>query len=313
MFVRHVGILIFQLSFLRVHSLRSLHDAAMIPSRIRWCWQQTLFQAVLSITPLAVTSLPFPAHAVLPSPSVHSWQFENGSVTIPDPLLFGDRMLRQPRLLGSGGGGAVFALKQDNINDGNKQVYAVKTSWDASTESVVNECRVLQFLEQKHVTGVERCLGIQPYTNGDETGCRRVMILLEPVMDGPIAASLSELPPRLQSHAIERIMKVMLQILSANVAVTDVQMLISQETGDVLFIDLSEARVLSSSTGTVSFMEQALLSNFVQEVSALIPEDQVDFAANIVSEFLKEQKLAGVLFSEQTLALLQGQFLVDET
>lgn len=321
MFVRRVRLLILlhMSLFLQeeVHSLRSLvhHDAArMASSRIRCFCEKTLFHAVVSIAPLIVTPfMTLPAHAALPpSPVVYSWHFENGSVTISDPLPFGDKLLRQPRLLGSGGGGAVFALTQDE-----DRRYAVKTSWASSTESVVNECRVLQYLEETHVTGIERCLATQSYrdVNGDTSDDhRRVMILLEPVMEGPIAASLSELSPQLQRHAIGMILQSMLQILSANVAVTDVQMLISQKTGDVLFIDFSEARAISpSSTGTMSFMEQALLSNFIQEVSAMIPDDQIDFAADIVSQWLKRQKSEGVYLNEHTLALLEGQFLVNKT
>jgi hypothetical protein len=258
------------------------------------------------LVPLAITAVAIPAHAeVAPQSTVHAWQFENGAVVIPDPFLFAEKVLHQPRLLGSGGGGAVLALTQDNGRS-----YAVKTSWSSSTESIEKECRVLQHLEDKHVTGVERCLGVQSYISEDESDARRAMILLEPVMEGPIAASLSDLSPPLQSHAVEMILKTTIQILSANVAVTDVQVLISQETGDVLFIDFSEARILPSSSN--SFMQQALLSNFVQEVSALIPKDQEVLAARIVSQFVEEQKSLGRPLSTQALTLLEEQFLLDE-
>lgn len=267
----------------------SFYTAAMIPSSLRDCFQKTVFRVMLSTAPL--TLAPLNLHAY------YAWQFD--TVQNTDPLIFfGDKTLRHPRLLGSGGGGAVFAL----TNDSDGKSYAVKTSWASSAESIANECRVLQRLE--HIAGVERCLGMQSYV--DETGSRRVMILLEPVMEGPIAASLSELSHQLQPHAIEMLVKVMIQILAANVAVTDVQILISQKTGDVLFIDFSEARVLSSA-GT--FIEQALLSNFVQEVSTLIPEHQMEFASAVVSRYLEERKSEGVPLRDEALALLQNQFL----
>lgn len=257
---------------------------------------------MLSVGPLTLAPLACSSHSVQqpPPPSVFEWQFDNGSVKIPEPLSFGNKMLRQPRLLGSGGGGAVFALTQ---NEDRTAYAAVKISWASSAESIANECRVLQLLEQQHVTGIEHCLGIQPYRED----ARRVMILLEPVMEGPTAASLSELPLELERHDIEMLLNTMFQIVSANVAVTDVQILISLVTGDVLLIDFSEAHVLSS-VGPLSFMEQVLLSNFIQEVSALIPENQMEYAAGIVSRCLEEYKSRGVLLRDETLVLLEDQF-----
>lgn len=303
--MHHARLLILQLLLPGAACLSSL-QAGGISSRIRCSCAKAFLQTIL--VPLAVTSVAIPVHAAVTQPTIYAWQFENGAVVIPDPLLFADKVLHQPRLLGSGGGGAVFAVTQD----GSQRSYAVKTSWASSTEAIENECRVLQWLEDKDVTGVERCLGIQPYVRDVQTDARRVMILLEPVMEGPIAASLADLSPHLQSRPVEMIVKTMLEILSANVAVTDVQTLVSQETGDILFIDFSEARILSPSTEAMSFMEQALLSNFVQEVSAMIPKGQEALAARIVSQFVKEQESAGKHLSEQTLILLEEQFLLDE-
>ncbi|GAX27265.1 hypothetical protein FisN_13Lh174 [Fistulifera solaris] len=307
MLVHHARLLILQLLLPGAACLSSIH-AGGVSSRIRCSCAKAFLQTIL--VPLAATSVAIPVHAevVVKQPTVYAWQWENGAVVIPDPLLFADKVLHQPRLLGSGGGGAVFAVTQDS----SQRSYVVKTSWASSTESIENECRVLQLLEEKHVTNVERCLGIQPYVRDVRTDARRVMILLEPVMKGPIAASLADLSPHLQSRSVEMILKTMLEILSANVAVTDVQTLVSQETGDILFIDFSEARILSPSTEPLSFMEQALLSNFVQEVSAMIPKGQEALVSRVVSQFVKEQESSGKHLSAHTLILLEEQFLLDE-
>ena len=56
------------------------------------------------------------------------WSFGNGQVELSDPMRVASIDLRRPRLLGSGGGGAVFAFDSSDV--------AIKVSWIKSRDSV---------------------------------------------------------------------------------------------------------------------------------------------------------------------------------
>jgi hypothetical protein len=216
--------------------------------------------------------------------SKKEWILGNGNVQLPDPLFIGNLRLTDPVLLGSGGGGAVFAMSSDNNgkeNDGKDNQVAVKVSWESSSTSVRKECRILQVLEEKLVSGVEKCYGSVPYhsttTEGDGTASSgRVIIAMRPVIQGEVVNSISELPAAdtkdddLRAQAVQQVVQTLLQMLAANIVTTDVQPLISKRTGQVLFIDMTEAQQLSSPP---TFLELALAGSFISEMTALIPED----------------------------------------
>jgi hypothetical protein len=167
------------------------------------------------------------AEAVLTNTNTEqkSWLLPNGQVQISNPLTsFPSRTLRNPALLGSGGGGSVFALQQD----GSDTEVALKISWVASAESVERECKIFNLLEEKHTRNVERCLGkvIYPYDD------RRVMIALEPVVNYATAA-VSEVDEAKQPDCVRSIAKTLVDMLASNVVTTDVQALINKSTGEV--------------------------------------------------------------------------------
>lgn len=232
-----------------------------------------------------------------------SFEFGNGSVKLENPMKFQDLTLSSPRFLGSGGGGAVFAYSKE-FGDGD---VVAKVSWLRSAESVRNECKVLQVLEQKHVTGVERCLGVMKYTDDP----RRVVIVMEPVMEDSAVSSVSDITPELQGKTVDGLMRTMVQMLAANVVTTDVQPLISQRTGEVILIDMTEARVM---TERLSFIDVALVASFCTEIISLIPESLLDSAsASLLSELacLEEENIR---LSEDMLQVLRSQtFLSQET
>jgi hypothetical protein len=47
---------------------------------------------------------------------MQAWKLGNGEVELPDPLAIAGLQLQHPRLLGSGGGGAVFSMDASRSN-----------------------------------------------------------------------------------------------------------------------------------------------------------------------------------------------------
>jgi hypothetical protein len=120
--------------------------------------------------------------------------------------------------------------------------------------------------------GVETCLGKELYP----TDPTRTMIALQPVLtqDDIIANSVSEIDGLdKQSRAVIYIAKTMMEILVARTVTTDVQPLLSQQTDDVLFFDLTQAKVLASGVDSIiSVVDLSLASSFVSEMLSRIPE-----------------------------------------
>ena len=241
--------------------------------------------------------------------------FENGNVRLDDPLRsFGnDLKLRQPQFLGSGGGGAVFACSRAiSTGTGGSSPVVVKISWVRSAASVERECEILKYLERTHVEGVERCLGKTTYP----TDSRRTMIVMVPVVDDSVA-SVSEIRTELQAHSVKCIARTLIQMLAIGVATTDVQPFISRTTGDVLFIDMTEAKIISRSDGEpISFLDMALASSFCSEMLGLVPEEYGSVASKALVDELKEMEARGDKLPQgELLNLLQGQvtFLSSKT
>jgi hypothetical protein len=224
--------------------------------------------------------------------------------------------LVNPIFLGSGGGGAVFSFEiltdhhqrhddddDDEIEEEEELHVAVKISWSKSAESVRNECNVLQTLHDRMtktrttddpssdgggVPGTERCLGLLDY--GPDP--KRVMIFLQPVLPSSSVSSLSDLPTLTQQRvAVRSIIRTTVQMLVAGIVTTDVQPLISPETGRTVLIDMTEAKILTqpmSSANTSKRLQQqdiALINAFCTEIATLIPESLSDYAS---TEFLDE-------------------------
>eukprot|EP00594_Rhizosolenia_setigera_P014237 CAMPEP_0178968796 /NCGR_PEP_ID=MMETSP0789-20121207/18469_1 /TAXON_ID=3005 /ORGANISM="Rhizosolenia setigera, Strain CCMP 1694" /LENGTH=219 /DNA_ID=CAMNT_0020654797 /DNA_START=377 /DNA_END=1032 /DNA_ORIENTATION=+ len=207
----------------------------------------------------------------------------NGEVTIPDPLtLKNGLVLRNGYLLGSGGGGAAFGFPtRDNkvVEPG----VVLKVSWKKSKKSVENECQVLQVLEKGNVQNVERCLNIEDYPYDNQ----RVMITMTPLMKENSVASVNELDdPKLQFVAVRCIIQTLLEMLSLGVVTIDVQPLISTLSGKVLFIDMTEAKVLSfddeEGKGSLSILDLSLVSSFCSEMLSLIPEQFSEYASKFL-------------------------------
>ena len=225
------------------------------------------------------------------------FDFPNGRVQIDEPLIFTlkERSLRlnHPVLVGYGGGGSVYSF--DTERD-----LLVKISWTDSAKSVKRECDTLQYLQSKQVTATERCLGVQPYPYDTQ----RVMIAVTPYVRDAVA-SIGELAnPDLQAKAVQQVAQTLVQMLIHNIVTIDVQPLISQTTGEVIFIDMTEALILHP---PFSFLDQALVGSFCSEMIALIPEKWANVAAQTIKSEMEHWSTQSMEMSDETREILLGQ------
>jgi hypothetical protein len=213
------------------------------------------------------------------------WELLNGPVILPDSLhvSFRDRRTAQihsmtlthPHLIGAGSGGAVFAFEDnDNNNNNNNKDVLLKVSWPTTSKTVQRECATLQLLEDAGVEASERCWAILPYPDShpDATLPPRSMIVVTPYMVDAVA-TIEEVPTEsARLVAVDQVARTLVQMLAAHIITIDVQPLISQSTGHTIFIDMTEAQVLSSSSSSSSLLDQTLIASFVSEMVTLIPE-----------------------------------------
>jgi hypothetical protein len=279
--------------------------------------KQTFPQWALTIG--FATALPFlAAFPQSTSAEIVEWNLSNGSVRLENPLSIvlestnaatsqRPLTLRNPQLIGSGGGGAVFAFDDSST--------LIKVSWEASAKSVERECRTLQALEKKNVEGAERCLGrytypadapatdSESYSSSVVAAPRRVMIAVDPYVPDAVA-SIAEVSKGKQPDAVAQIVRTMVQMLGANVVTIDVQPLISKETGSVLFIDMTEAQNLSP---PYSFLDRTLMSSFTTEMWTLIPEKFYPLAYRTVGSKIDALRRQGIELSSEALEILEAQ------
>ena len=221
-----------------------------------------------------------------------NYEFGNGSVQIDNPMKFQGVTLVEPKFLGAGGGGSVWAMKANananantkinndrSINNSNKNV-VVKISWSRSTDSVRNECDILRAMERQGVTGVERCLGSMDYKYDPN----RVVIAMGPLVEDDDASSLGDLTPEIALRSAIQLGETMAQMIAANVVTTDIQPLISKSTGEVLLIDMTEARLLNPDR-FIAEGDKLLINAFCTEMLGLIPDSLLDKTSE---SFLKE-------------------------
>jgi hypothetical protein len=244
------------------------------------------------------------------SETKYKWIFENGDVLLPEVIYAHGLKLTNPRLLGSGAGGAVFALHNEHLKTNELQQVALKVSWTASTKSVSNECHVLKKLEEASIrkygsaiSTIETCLGEVAY----QADAARTIIILQPVFLDTQASSLQDFvsEPEKMNVAITLIIRTLLQILSENIVTIDVQPLISRDTGRVLFIDFTEAMILNSEN-TNSGATNPAIQNLISEMMLLIPESLHD---NIVNNILLRELEKYPIGSQEIKEMLIEQLL----
>ncbi|GKY98572.1 hypothetical protein MPSEU_000814000 [Mayamaea pseudoterrestris] len=227
----------------------------------------------------------------------YQWNFGNDKIVeLVTPLdVNGGMRLTHPVLLGAGSGGAVFSMQNDK-EEATLQppLVAVKISWTASAASISKECKILQKLEQQSVHGVERCLATAPYPSDS----RRVMMVLEPVVvdDANSIDDIRDLAAR--SRAMNQLMETLVEMMAARVVTTDVQLLVSQ-SGDILLIDLTEAKKLSSYM-PLAAIDMALANSFCSEMLALVPRSMHFVAEKALTQALAAHSLDNDLYQVLT-------------
>ena len=262
---------------------------------------------VISFASFFTPTIPGKAYAIPPamtsstqtisidsSGTIQEWNLPNGEVKLQQVENIASFSLQDFELLGSGGGGAVFATTT-RVNEINQKI-ALKVSWIRSSNSVSNECKVLNILQDQNTRHVEQCLANEPYPLDE----RRVMILMQPVVENAIAR-IDEVNETVRIKSVQGIIEAMVDILAANVVTSDVQPLINRESGQVLFIDMTEASIISNPP---SFLDLAMVSSFCSEMITLIPEDLLDVASKVLrNELFKKEMLPEVRELVESLSI----------
>jgi hypothetical protein len=281
------------------------------PSSLLANWKSAV-QSGIVMTMIATSCLlSTPAIASSAEPNTHEWELMNGSVVLKDPIVFQESVrqgesgkastvsctLTKPKLIGAGGGGAVFAFENS--------LKLLKVSWEGSSKSVERECSTLQLLERNKVESSERCLGKYDYKSDDDYGenSSRVMILVEPYVPDGVATVMEVNEPK-RDVAVEQIARTLVQMLAANIVTIDVQPLVSKETGRVIFIDMTEAQELKP---PFTFLAKTLMSSFTTEMMALIPEPFMSTAVNAAMQEIENLEARGVVLSPEAMDVLRDQ------
>ena len=110
-----------------------------------------------------------------------------------------------------------------------------------------------------------------------------------------------------QVLAVQSIVRTLIDMLGANVVTTDVQALMDREPGSVLFIDMTEAQIMSNPP---SFLDLALASSFCAEIVSLIPETLTDVASKTFFDELSAAHSQGVYFPISIYEMLQNQSIL---
>mmetsp|Transcript_13547 Transcript_13547/g.21121 ORF Transcript_13547/g.21121 Transcript_13547/m.21121 type:complete len:387 (+) Transcript_13547:1-1161(+) len=230
-----------------------------------------------------------------------SWDFPKGSVKLEKECWVGDFKISNPRLVGQGGGGAVFSVEliEQRLPDGKTIPIVLKSgalegvlkvSWPTTQKDIENEAKVIQILNDFDVPNVEQVLASVAYRDSSD----RNALLMQPFVSGEIVGEISDLKDKKsQEKAVEALMKMMVRTLGASVAVADLQPLSQAATGRTLVVDLSEARALRR---PASALDLALVQNFCLEAFTKVPDNLHPAALGAVERELlalsKEEKSA---------------------
>lgn len=214
----------------------------------------------------------------------------------------------------SGGSGAVFSFSTrpvgspfDPTNNRADQKFAIKVSWKRSKESVQRECSILQSLAS--IPNLERCIGgpiEYPYEDG------RTIIALTPVMasnayDDGITSNLNKVNPGFpQIKSVNSVVRTMVKMLRLGVYTIDVQPLINKETGEVLFIDFTEANRLSI---PLTPADESALVGFCGEMFALIPDSLRGLAVEVLKTEMNDLGNDTTQLPEKVIRILESLWL----
>jgi len=163
--------------------------------------------------------------------------------------------------INSGGGGTASAVYSASALE-TKGSVAIKTSWpsrvylrwppETSAQVVLGECRVLHHLAESGVSGIELCLDSCYDPHKDEAS-----IILSPLFapsqngndpDESVAV-VANMPATLKNKGAASIAQTAFQMITkGNMVSRDIQLLVNEDNGSVLWIDFTEMVPLSPPT-----------------------------------------------------------------
>jgi hypothetical protein len=238
-------------------------------------------RAVALVLPAVLSTRAPPGGAT----SLRTYTTLNGEVSLPSSFTCGAFELHNPVLVGSGSSGAVFEVQSSTPLP---PVSALKVSWAGRAQtSVENERRVLQHLNRANVTGVET-LHASCALAGD-LDSPRTALLLSPFVERPVERIADLKSDEARQRAVVGLADTVVQLLAARVATVDVQLLADSATGKPLLVDFTEARILQSDLELSSSADLALVSGFLSEADALVPDGPLRrrFAVRVMQALLQ--------------------------
>jgi hypothetical protein len=192
--------------------------------------------------------------------------------------------------IGSGGSGTVFRGDMK----GRKPV-VVKVSRKASENSVKREAAILIKLEQKLVNNVERFVDSCDMDIGE--GATYFAGVFRPYLNPPEASSIATIKNdatgAIKAKASRQLMRTVIEMVNADIALTDLQVLIEPDTGQLLVIDLTEAETLRLEQG-LSFHDKAVVSSFFGEALAFVEEAMTNAPNKQIRDSIRDAALDGV-------------------
>ena len=205
-------------------------------------------------------------------------------------------------MIGSGGSGTVF---RGNVKG--KEPVVVKVSREASEKSVKREAAILIKLEQKHVSNVERFVDScdMDIGEGNKYFAGAFRPYLNPPESSSIAAIKNDDSGLIKAKASQQLMRTVVEMVGANIALSDLQILIEPDTGKLLVIDLTEAETLHIEQG-LSFHDKAAVASFFGEALGFVEEAMVKATSKQIRNNIREAALLGVNEGISATSLSQG-------
>lgn len=227
----------------------------------------------------SLLSLPYPsfAHATVPI----------GVLVCNDKTLTID-------YINEGGSGTIF---KGTDKSKPHQVYVVKRSHASTVASVQKEVKILKALQASGVGNVETFVDAcyQPTVQSDSNANgnkNEFVALYQPYFTPPEVSSLAAIPHEdIRVRVTKELIKTVTQILHANWAITDLQLLIEPDTARLLLIDLTESYPLEQGVGGV--MNKSAVLSFIGEAVSFIEEAQAS-STEAGQSALKQAALQGV-------------------
>ena len=183
--------------------------------------------------------------------------------------------------LGEGGSGTVYLARESSTKFNSNDKYVLKIS-HGNPKGVQNECKILNYFESSlntkyYKNGVPKCIcevnnihlsPLKNNKNGVDTA-----IVMKPYFDNPSSTFDSLKSTSIREKAVTRFIDIVADLLKTGIVSTDLQPLIDSNTGEVLLIDFSEAKLLSLSETNLSSIDELSIQAFLSEALSIIPSD----------------------------------------